>query len=47
MHELAPLVLLATGSIVLGAAAAPKPAGFIAIACGVLAIISAALHWPV
>ena len=42
---LAPIVLLAVAAIVLGAVAG-KPAGWFAIGCGVLAILSAAIHWP-
>ena len=38
-------VLLSTAIIVLGAQA-PRPGGFIATGLGVLAILAAALHWP-
>jgi hypothetical protein len=42
---LVPIVILSTGIIVLGAQGA-KPGGFLAMAAGVLAILSVAIHWP-
>jgi len=40
-----PIVMLGVGLIVAGAAIG-KPAGWCAIGCGVLAILSVAIHWP-